>query len=254
MDRENHASLYDGCRLSYGKMLRYQHNDMAGSGKEAAEGAGDRRLPDRDRRRVLHGRRHCKPAGDLRVWHKQYGARVMVDDAHGLGVIGEGGRGTASYYGLEDQVDIYMGTFSKSLASPRRLYGGQSSRVADYRASQLAPVYLLGLHSARKLRGGACRAARAGSASGAGHEAAAERAVYAKTALRNERNIRMRASNGEIACRSFRSTPMSRCRRSRLQRSFTTRACMSIRPCRPAAAPHECLLAHEPDGHAHARS
>ena len=48
---------------------------------------------------------------------KEYGARVMVDDAHGLGVIGEGGRGTASHFGLEEEVDIYMGTFSKSLAS-----------------------------------------------------------------------------------------------------------------------------------------
>ena len=52
----------------------------------------------------------------VRLAHK-YGARVMVDDAHGLGVIGKGGRGTASHYNLEDQVDIYMGTFSKSLAS-----------------------------------------------------------------------------------------------------------------------------------------
>lgn len=48
---------------------------------------------------------------------REFGARVMVDDAHGLGVIGEGGRGTASYFGLEDQVDVIMGTFSKSLAS-----------------------------------------------------------------------------------------------------------------------------------------
>ena len=48
---------------------------------------------------------------------KKYGARVMVDDAHGLGVLGQHGRGTAEYFGLEDEVDIYMGTFSKSLAS-----------------------------------------------------------------------------------------------------------------------------------------
>lgn len=55
----------------------------------------------------------------------------MVDDAHGLGVIGEGGRGTASYFGLEDEVDIYMGTFSKSLASLGG-YMASSERVADY--------------------------------------------------------------------------------------------------------------------------
>ena len=62
---------------------------------------------------------------------KQYGARVMVDDAHGLGVIGEGGRGTASYYGLEDKVDIIMGTFSKSLASLGG-YMAASHKVCDY--------------------------------------------------------------------------------------------------------------------------
>ena len=55
----------------------------------------------------------------------------MVDDAHGLGVIGEGGRGTASYFGLEDQVDIYMGTFSKSLASLGG-YCATSARIGDY--------------------------------------------------------------------------------------------------------------------------
>ena len=62
---------------------------------------------------------------------RQYGARVMVDDAHGLGVLGEGGRGTADYFGLTDQVDIIMGTFSKSLAS----IGGfmaASADVVDY--------------------------------------------------------------------------------------------------------------------------
>ena len=62
---------------------------------------------------------------------KKYGARVMVDDAHGLGVIGEGGRGTASYYGLEDQVDVYMGTFSKSLASLGG-YMAASAEVVDF--------------------------------------------------------------------------------------------------------------------------
>ena len=55
----------------------------------------------------------------------------MVDDAHGLGVIGEGGRGTASYFGLEDQVDIYMGTFSKSLASLGG-YMAADARICDY--------------------------------------------------------------------------------------------------------------------------
>ena len=62
---------------------------------------------------------------------KKYGARVMVDDAHGLGVLGQGGRGTASYFGLEDQVDVYMGTFSKSLASLGG-YMAADKAVAEY--------------------------------------------------------------------------------------------------------------------------
>ena len=62
---------------------------------------------------------------------EKYGARVMVDDAHGLGVLGEGGRGTASYFGLEDKVDVYMGTFSKSLASLGG-YMAASTEVAEY--------------------------------------------------------------------------------------------------------------------------
>ena len=62
---------------------------------------------------------------------KQYGARTMVDDAHALGVIGEGGRGTASHFGLEDQVDIYMGTFSKTLASLGG-YVATEARIADF--------------------------------------------------------------------------------------------------------------------------
>ncbi len=115
-DKENHASIYDGCKLSYGKMLRFNHSDMEDLERKLQSvpsecgilivtdgvfsmGGDIANLPE-----------ICRLA-------KKYGARVMVDDAHGLGVIGEGGRGTASYWGLEDEVDIYMGTFSKSLAS-----------------------------------------------------------------------------------------------------------------------------------------
>jgi 8-amino-7-oxononanoate synthase len=115
-DRENHASIYDGCKLSYGTMLRYHHNDMADLEKQL------KRVPDEAGCLIVTDGVFSM-GGDIANLPeicrlaKEYGARVMVDDAHGLGVIGEGGRGTASYYGLEDQVDIYMGTFSKSLAS-----------------------------------------------------------------------------------------------------------------------------------------
>jgi len=115
-DSENHASIIDGCRLSFAKMLKFEHNNME------------------DLERILkhiddkHGKLIVVDGvfsmeGDIinlpevvRLARK-YGARVMIDDAHGLGVLGEHGRGTAEYFGLEDEVDIIMGTFSKSLAS-----------------------------------------------------------------------------------------------------------------------------------------
>lgn len=130
MDRENHASLYDGCKLSYGKMLRYQHNDMADLEKKlqkVPETAGCLIVTDG----VFSMGGDIAKLPEICALAKRYGARVMVDDAHGLGVLGEGGRGTASYFGLEDQVDVYMGTFSKSLASLGG-YMAASEEVAEY--------------------------------------------------------------------------------------------------------------------------
>lgn len=129
-DRENHASIYDGCKLSYGKMLRYKHSDMASLErclKEVPEKSGALIITDG----VFSMGGDIALLPEICALAQQYGARVMVDDAHGLGVIGEGGRGTASYFGLEDQVDIYMGTFSKSLASLGG-YMAASARVCDY--------------------------------------------------------------------------------------------------------------------------
>lgn len=129
-DRENHASIYDACRLSYGKMLRYRHNDMAdleAQLQKVPEKAGC--LIVTDGVFSMGGDIADLPA--IVRLAKKYGARTMVDDAHGFGVIGEGGRGTASYFGLEDQVDVYMGTFSKSLASLGG-YMATEARVCDY--------------------------------------------------------------------------------------------------------------------------
>ena len=115
-DRENHASIYDGCKLSFGKMLRYKHADMEDLEKclqRVPETSGTLIVTDG----VFSMGGDIANLPEICRLAEKYGARVMVDDAHGLGVIGEGGRGTASYYGLEDKVDIYMGTFSKSLAS-----------------------------------------------------------------------------------------------------------------------------------------
>ncbi|MGI6364165.1 MAG: aminotransferase class I/II-fold pyridoxal phosphate-dependent enzyme [Bacillota bacterium] len=129
-DKENHASIYDGCKLSYAKHLRFNHSDMADLERVLAN------IPE-DAGKLIVTDGVFSMSGDICLLpeivelKKKYKARLMVDDAHGLGVIGVGGRGTASYFGLEDEVDIIMGTFSKSLAS----LGGfmASSRVvADY--------------------------------------------------------------------------------------------------------------------------
>ena len=115
-DRENHASINDGCKLSYGTKLRYRHNDMEDLEKQlqrVPEDAGALIVTDG----VFSMGGDIAKLPEICALAKKYGARVMVDDAHGLGVLGEGGRGTASHFGLENEVDIYMGTFSKSLAS-----------------------------------------------------------------------------------------------------------------------------------------
>ena len=115
-DRENHASIYDACRLSYAKVLRYRHSDMEdleAQLKTIPQSAGILIVTDG----VFSMRGDICKLPEIVKLAKKYGARVMVDDAHSLGVLGEGGRGTASYFGLEDEVDVIMNTFSKSLAS-----------------------------------------------------------------------------------------------------------------------------------------
>ncbi len=129
-DKENHASIYDGCKLSYGKMLRFDHADMEDLERQlqkVPENSGCLIVTDG----VFSMGGDIAKLPEIVQLAKQYGARVMVDDAHGLGVLGEGGRGTASHFGLEDEVDIYMGTFSKSLASLGG-YMASSHEVAEY--------------------------------------------------------------------------------------------------------------------------
>ncbi len=129
-DRENHASIYDGCRLSFGKMLRYRHADMddlEAKLRAVPESAGCLIVTDG----VFSMGGDIAKLPEICALAEKYGARVMVDDAHGLGVIGEGGRGTASHFGLENKVDVIMGTFSKSLASLGG-YMAASELVCDY--------------------------------------------------------------------------------------------------------------------------
>ncbi|MFZ5470478.1 MAG: aminotransferase class I/II-fold pyridoxal phosphate-dependent enzyme [Myxococcota bacterium] len=115
-DRQNHASLVDGVRLSFGEEKRYRHQDMEHLEKLLA--AAD---PEAGKIIVTDG--VFSMEGDLCNLPKivelaqKYNARVMTDDAHAMGVLGEHGRGTAEYFGLEAQTQLVMGTFSKSFAS-----------------------------------------------------------------------------------------------------------------------------------------
>ena len=129
-DKENHASIYDGCKLSYGKMVRYSHsdmNDLERKLKEIPDTAGILIVTDGV---FSMGGDICK-LPEIVTIKKKYGARVMVDDAHGLGVLGKHGRGTAEHFNLEKEVDIIMGTFSKSLASLGG-YMAADKRVIEY--------------------------------------------------------------------------------------------------------------------------
>ncbi len=129
-DKENHASIYDGCRLSFARMLRYNHSDMTDLERQlqsVPDTAGILIVTDG----VFSMGGDIAKLPEIVALAKKYGARVMVDDAHGLGVLGKNGRGTAEHFGLENEVDIYMGTFSKSLASLGG-YMASTKEVCEY--------------------------------------------------------------------------------------------------------------------------
>jgi len=237
MDRENHASLYDGCRLSYGKMLRFKHNDMADLEKKlqsVPETAGSLIVTDG----VFSMAGDIANLPEICRLAEKYGARVMVDDAHGLGVIGEGGRGTASYYDLEDKVDIYMGTFSKSLASLGG-YMATSARVADCVRHTSRPFIF-----SASMPPASCAAALAALRHLKAHpEMPAElqgKALYMRKRL-SERRIRMRESNGDcipiIPIYTYDPIPTLTIAKELYDRGVYVNSSLP-----PAAAPHECLL------------
>ena len=116
LDEQDHASIIEGRRLSFSNYLKYKHNDM-----ESLENQLKRCEPDKVKLIVTDG--VFSMEGDVANLPeivrlaKIYNATVMVDEAHGIGVFGEGGRGTCNHFGVTDDVDLIMGTFSKSLAS-----------------------------------------------------------------------------------------------------------------------------------------
>jgi 8-amino-7-oxononanoate synthase len=115
IDKLDHASIIDGCRLSYGQVRKFEHNDMDDLDRTLANESGKGKLVVVDGVFSMEGDLANLPA--IVEICKKHGARLMVDDAHGIGVLGDGGRGTAEHFRVEDDVDIIMGTYSKSLAS-----------------------------------------------------------------------------------------------------------------------------------------
>ncbi len=115
IDKYDHASIIDGCRLSFGQVKKFRHNDMKDLERVLEEIKGKGKLIIVDGIFSMEGDITDLPS--IVKLAKTYDARVMVDDAHAVGVLGEGGRGTAEHFALEDRVDLIMGTYSKSLAA-----------------------------------------------------------------------------------------------------------------------------------------
>ncbi len=127
-DELDHASIVEGRRLSFSTALKYKHNDMAALEKEL-----QKCNPDKIKLIVVDG--VFSMEGDIANLPeivrlaKLYNANIMVDEAHGIGVLGNQGRGTCDHFGLTDDVDLIMGTFSKSLASIGGFISGDESII-----------------------------------------------------------------------------------------------------------------------------
>jgi 8-amino-7-oxononanoate synthase len=116
IDKDDHASIVDACRLGFGKMARFIHNDLSSLERQlkaAPSTSGVLVIVDG----VYSMGGDIAPLPEIVELTQKYGARLYVDDAHSLGVLGPQGRGTAAQFGLTDQIDMIMGTFSKSFAS-----------------------------------------------------------------------------------------------------------------------------------------
>lgn len=128
-DRMVHASIIDACRLSYGDIYKFKHNDMADIERIISSlNKNIGKLIVIDGVFSMEGDLANLPA--IVEIAKKYNARIMVDDAHGIGVMGKNGRGTAEHFGVEDDIDIIMGTFSKSFASLGGFVAGKTKVIS----------------------------------------------------------------------------------------------------------------------------
>jgi 8-amino-7-oxononanoate synthase len=130
LDKQDHACIIDGARLSFGDVKRFKHNDPADLRRQMRNNSEAKgRLVVIDGVFSMEG--DITPLPEIVSVAREFAAGVMVDDAHGIGVLGKTGRGTAEHFGLEQEIDLVMGTFSKSMASVGGFIAGNAT-VIDY--------------------------------------------------------------------------------------------------------------------------
>lgn len=127
IDKMDHASIIDGCRLAFGEVKRFKHNDTVDLERVLSENNGRGKFVVVDGVFSMEGDIVNLP--EVVRLTRKYNARIMIDDAHGIGVLGRTGRGTAEHFDLENQVDLLMGTYSKSLASIGGFVAGDSNVI-----------------------------------------------------------------------------------------------------------------------------
>lgn len=128
LDALDHACIIDGSRLSFSKVEKFSHNDMSDLERRLSKA-----VPEAPKLIVVDGvysmEGDIAPLPDIVALAEKYNAAVMVDDAHSLGVLGRGGRGTSDYFGVTDKVDLIMGTFSKSFGSLGGFVAGSHAMI-----------------------------------------------------------------------------------------------------------------------------
>ncbi len=138
-DRENHASILDGCRLSFADVRKWRHSDVddleAQLQRATSQGKGVLVVVDG----LYSMMGDLAPLPQIVTLVRRYGARLMVDEAHSMGVLGKTGRGAAEHFGLDDEADLVMGTFSKSFASLGGFIAGPA-RVIHYMRHHARPL------------------------------------------------------------------------------------------------------------------
>ena len=142
-DELNHASIIDGCRLSRAQIKIYPHADMDGLRRALEEAEGRRKLVVTDGVFSMDG--DIAPLPEVVELAKEFGAAVMVDDAHASGVLGRSGRGTVDHYDLHGQVDIQVGTLSKAIGVLGGYVAGPQ-KLIDYLVQRARPVLFSTTH------------------------------------------------------------------------------------------------------------